>query len=112
MRANLLTILCAILFALMPTTASGQQQDKTKDMSVSAFIENAVTGVSVPDTIYAEIMTPDSVVIADIDVEPNTTQMESNGVTTGYKTMMKFPFKGAGNNFILRLSHPDYADAY
>lgn len=106
------TLFTLIALLAMPVTSQAIDGSTLKNRQLKAFLVNGATGVAIPDTIYAEVLTPDSVSIIGFNITPETVTLESNGEITGTKTLMILEFKNSGDEFLLKLSHPDYADAW
>lgn len=93
--------------ALMLSVFTASFALKKTDYTVTAGIRNALTGLAVSDTIHAEILTPDSVVIAagDSHVDPRWNYNNQDD----YLYCVEIPFQTDRDHVIVRLTHPDYA---
>lgn len=87
---------------------SGQDKGSSRVLEhrLKGNIMNLVTGHYVSDSIKVDILDADSVIVASDYNHLNTSREYRNGDELIYQ--FDIPFKGAGNNFIVRLQHPDY----
>lgn len=81
-----------LLLFLLPLSYTYSQEKKWE---MFAFVINSFTRKPIQEEIKVELMLPDSTV-----------------VDTATNHSLKFQLDGSQNNYILRLSHPDYATVY
>ena len=97
----------------MPLSVVGQKPVdwSGKKRQVRAELFNAVTGVAIRDSLYAEILLPDSTVVASTFNVFNPRYEYAN--EDEYRYYINFNSVDAkGEEFLLRVSHPDYATTY
>lgn len=96
----LVSSLCVISPALA-NKATGSERE------VNGLVISAATGKPISDTIYVELMTPDSMVVGRC-----MTQRDYRRSYSEPTYWFDLKFTSPGNDFILRLSNPDYATVY
>lgn len=109
MRHRSFALLILSIFLCGSTIFADDWTGKSRQLNVELF--NAVTGSAVSDSIKAELLLPDSTVIATTYnvFDPRF----EYGSTDDYRYHIYFNnIKAPGEDFILRLSHPDYATSY
>lgn len=101
-----LLVLAALLTVIPYGFADSRQKDKEEQINIDMRILNTVTGGVVLDTLTVDLLTPDSILIYS---RPLSFLTKNNGMPMNYAPMR---IKAPGENFIIRLSHPDYETSY
>lgn len=101
-----LLVLAGLLTVIPYGFADSRQKDKEEQINIDMRILNTVTGGVVLDTLTVDLLTPDSILIYS---RPLSFLTKNNGMPMNYAPMR---IKAPGENFIIRLSHPDYETSY
>ena len=97
------------IFTLCVISAYAQDWSQ-RERKIIGNIVNSVTGAAVADTVKAEILMPDSSVIAYAYSKPDYRWQYSDADERKY--FVELIFKAPGEDFLIRVSHPEYATEY
>lgn len=90
-----------LLFINATSLSATSPKSKPQDFRVEGYITNMLTGAPLAEDITVEILQPDSTVIA-------TGTSFYGERSSGLSNFFNISAKGTGEEFILRLSHPDF----
>lgn len=106
---HLLSLSLMLVTVLLSHLAALADDRGNQERELKGRIFNAVTGAYIPDSVKVDVLTPDSVVVATGYNRLYHELEYKDGQERQY--IFDIPVKAAGESFIVRLSHPEYATA-